>query len=242
MLGEIILTHIFDGAIFRGEMAGFPRHIAKALEANLSHEGFEPTLWSREAHSASEYNLEALLREASSSDFAVFVFAPDDQVTIRGESFSVVRDNVLFELGLFIAALGRNRCLIVRGAEQPMRLPSDLDGLTVLKYDHQRSDGNFRRSLGPVTTTIADLARKIAVDAQSEFTDNDLRLLQTCKDLSMPSNQAFKAFGSMPVAWDDKLCMRFLHLLEYGLIKRRGATEIEATRKGCLLSEAGRVS
>jgi Predicted nucleotide-binding protein containing TIR-like domain len=216
--------------------------IAKALEANLSQEGFEPTLWSREAHRASEYNLEALLREASSSDFAVFVFAPDDQVTIRGGSFSVVRDNVLFELGLFIAALGRNRCFIVRGAEQPMRLPSDLDGLTMVKYDHQRSDGNFRRSLSPVTTIIADLARNIAVAAQSEFTDNDLKLLQSCKDLSMPSNQAFKAFGSMPAAWDDKLCMRFLRLLEHGLIKRTGATEIEVTRKGRLLSEAGRVS
>jgi len=114
--------------------------IAEALESNLADAGFEPTLWSREGHGASEYNLEALLREAWSSDFAVFVFVPDDQVVIRGEAFSVVRDNVLFELGLFIGVLGRDRCLIVRGEEQAMRLPSDLAGLTTLKYDHQRSD------------------------------------------------------------------------------------------------------
>src|SRR6478609_9307179 len=86
--------------------------IAKALEANLASEGFEPTLWSREAHGAGQYNLEALLREAKGSDFGIFVFAPDDQLTIRSELFNVVRDNVLFELGVFIGILGRGRCFI----------------------------------------------------------------------------------------------------------------------------------
>jgi hypothetical protein len=214
--------------------------IAKALEANLAADDFEPTLWSREVHGASQYNLEALLSEARSSDFAIFVFAPDDQVTISGEAFSVVRDNVLFELGLFIGTLGRDRCFIVQSTEHSMRLPSDLDGLTTLKYDQRRSDGNLRRSLGTVATTIADLARATAGAAASEFTNNDLKLLRSCKDLSMPSNQAFKAFGSMPVAWDDKLCMRFVRLLEHGLIKRTGATEIETTRRGNLLSDAAR--
>jgi hypothetical protein len=214
--------------------------IGKALEANLVAEGFEPTLWSREAHSASEYNLEALLREAASSDFGIFVFAPDDHVDIRKETFGIVRDNVLFELGLFIGALGRDHCFIVRDAERPMRIPSDLDGLTHLKYDRKRSDDHLRRALGPVTTTIADLARKVAVGTASEFSDNDLKLLRACKDISMPSNQAFKAFGSMPVAWDDKLCMRFLRMLAHSLIKCTGPTEIESTRKGYLLAELGR--
>ena len=211
--------------------------IGKALEANLAADGFEPTLWSREAHGASQYNLEALLGQAASSDFAIFVFAPDDQVTIRGKKFGVVRDNVLFELGVFIGKLGRDRCFIVRVVEPPMRLPSDLDGLTALEYDHRRSDENLRRSLGPVTTTIADLARTVAAAAASGLSDNELRLLQSSKDPSMPSNQAFKAFGSTPAAWDDRLCMRFVRLLELDLIKSTGSTEIETTRRGHLLSE-----
>ena len=70
--------------------------IGKALEATLEADGFEPTLWPREVHGASQYNLEALLREAAMSDFAIFVFAPDDQVSIRGETFRVVRDNMRF--------------------------------------------------------------------------------------------------------------------------------------------------
>lgn len=214
--------------------------IGKALETNLAADGFEPTLWSREAHGASQYNLEALLGEAASSDFAIFVFAPDDQVSIRGEKFHVVRDNVLFELGLFIGVLGRDRCFIVRDDRLPMRLPSDLAGLTTLQYDQQRSNGDLRRSLGPVTTAIAEVTRKVADATKSKFSDNDLKLLQSCEDINFPSIQAFKAFDSTPAAWDDKLCMRFLRLLEHGLIKCTGPTEIQSTRKGHLLSDAGR--
>ena len=215
--------------------------VAKALEANLTGEGFEPTLWSREAHGASQYNLEALLSEAKSSDFAIFLFTPDDEVTIRGNVFSVVRDNVLFELGVFIGVLGRNRCFIVQSIERPMRLPSDLEGITTLKYDPRRSDQNLRRSVGPIVTTLTDLALTTAKAAESEFTINDLKLLQSCRNLSMPSNQACKAFGFMPSAWDDKLCMRFVRLLERGLIKSTGPTEVETTRSGNLLTELNKV-
>lgn len=209
--------------------------IAKAIESTLSAEGFEPTLWSREAHGASQDNLEALLAQAAATDFAVFVFAPDDQVSKQGGSIGVVRDNVLFELGLFVGALGRDRCFIVREANVVMHKPSDLEGLTDLHYS-RRSDGNLRRSLGPATTAIAERVHHVASSMASDFSNNDLKLLRSCIDTSMPSNQAFKAFGSMPAAWDDKLCMRFVKLLERDLIKSTGATEVEATRTGQLLS------
>jgi hypothetical protein len=212
--------------------------VAKAIESNLAAEGFEPTLWSREAHAASEYNLEALIRETRSSDFAVFVFAPDDRVIVRGEEYYSVRDNVLFELGVFMGALGRNRCFLVQDTEKPLRLPSDLEGINTLKYDLQRSDQNLRRSMGPLVTVIRELALAVSKAAQSEFSGNDLRLLRSCKDLSMPSNQAHKAFGSAPLAWDDRLCMRFLRLLEKRLIRTNGPTEIETTRSGNLLLAA----
>lgn len=213
------------------------RSVGTALESTLSDEEFEPTLWCREAHGASQYNLEALLAHAAATDFAVFVFAPDDQVSMRGESFGVVRDNVLFELGLFVGALGRDRCFIVREAEVPMHMPSDLEGVTDLHYS-RRSDGNLRRSLGPPTTAIAERVRHVASSMVSDFSNNDLKLLRCCKDTSSPSNQAFKAFGSKPSAWDDKLCMRFVRLLERDLIKSTGPTEVEATRKGRMLSAA----
>lgn len=213
--------------------------IAKALEANITEEGFEPTIWSRGVHSPSQYNLEALLKVASFSDFAIFIFAPDDEATMRGEKFSVVRDNVLFELGLFIGILGRDHCFIVQSSEPSMRWPSDLHGITAVKYQ-PRSDGNLSRAVGPVLTTIVNYVLETTRIKVSKFTNNDLKLLQSCKYPSMPSNQAAKAFGSTPDASVDKLCMRFVHLLEHGLIKSAGATEIEATLKGNMVSTEAR--
>lgn len=210
--------------------------IAKALEENLEAEKFEPTLWVREGHSASQYNLESLFKQAGSSDFAVFIFTPDDEVKMRDKTFNIVRDNVLFELGVFMGILGRERCFIVHSEEEMPEFPTDLKGINTLTYKI-RSDDNLSRSLGPATTKIKNLAYETSAGAISKLTNNDLKLLQACKYTSMPSNQAYKAFGSMPEVWDDKLCMRFVRLLQHGVIKRAGATEIESTEKGKLLLE-----
>lgn len=78
--------------------------IANAIQVNLDHES-EPTVW-KDGFDLSSSILEKLLEHANSVDFAVFVFTPDDVVTIREKSTKQVRDNVLFELGVFINSLG----------------------------------------------------------------------------------------------------------------------------------------
>jgi predicted nucleotide-binding protein len=132
--------------------------VAKALEANLTTEGFEVTLWSRDAHQASQYNLDALLARTTAVDFAVFLFVPDDQATVHGEQVSLVRDNVVFEAGLFMGALGRDRCFIVRAADAPMHVPTDLTGFTMLTFDPRRSDNSLSRSLHAISRERFDQA------------------------------------------------------------------------------------
>jgi hypothetical protein len=86
--------------------------------------------------------LPALIARANETDFGIFVFHRDDKSTIRGTEYSVVRDNVLFELGLFIGALGLERCfvLVPKSVEAEFRLPADLAGLTVSSYDDSIDD------------------------------------------------------------------------------------------------------
>jgi len=91
--------------------------------------------------------LERLLELAREVDFAVFVFARDDWTTDSPPASDPVasgqaspRDNVVFEAGLFGAALGMRRTFILHASGA--KLPSDLLGLTCVRYD---------------TTTAADM-------------------------------------------------------------------------------------
>src|SRR5882672_2101098 len=81
-----------------------------------------------------------LLELAREVDFAAFVFARDDW-TINSPPASdpsesgqaSPRDNVVFEAGLFGAALGMRRTFILHASGA--KLPSDLLGLTSVRYD-----------------------------------------------------------------------------------------------------------
>lgn len=123
-------------------------HIVDAIHESLSNIA-EVTPWSAGAFRPLEYNMETLERLLDENDFAVFVFSPDDVVNIRGTITFTTRDNTLFEMGLFWGRLRRGRVFYIIPAVTPesdqakgFRLPSDLDGLTVLKYEI-RSDNNY---------------------------------------------------------------------------------------------------
>jgi len=57
--------------------------------------------------------IEILERELDESDFAVVTLTPDDRISSRGKSTKAPRDNVLFELGLLMGSLGRERTYFV---------------------------------------------------------------------------------------------------------------------------------
>ena len=67
--------------------------------------------------------LETLVSESKSYQFAILVLTPDDVVVKRGETTMAARDNVLFELGLFMGKLGREHTFIVcsRGRSASIR-------------------------------------------------------------------------------------------------------------------------
>ena len=62
---------------------------------------------------AGEFLLNSLLRQAQSFDFALMQFGPDDIVLSGDDKVSVPRDNVVFELGLFMSQLEHDRALVV---------------------------------------------------------------------------------------------------------------------------------
>lgn len=104
--------------------------------------------------------MEALAEAAGRADFAILIATPDDTLESRGATQSVARDNVIFELGLFIGALGRTRTYIVADRTRDLQLPSDLLGLTWLPYK-RRPDGNQHAAVNDAVVGILERIRTL---------------------------------------------------------------------------------
>ncbi len=126
--------------------------VANELQAGLQYDHVLVEVWINRVFGASELSLEALERISTEADFAVLVFGPDDKVISRGHESEAPRDNVVFELGLFMGAIGRSRTFLVLPHGVDIKIPSDLLGITPLRYPFRPA--NLAASLGPVCTEI----------------------------------------------------------------------------------------
>jgi tetratricopeptide (TPR) repeat protein len=143
--------------------AGESLDIGHAVQQNLRHES-EVTVWNQGMVKLSVTVLESLQFELDSCDFAIFIFSPDDVAQIRGDSQSIVRDNVIFELGLFMGAIGRERCFILTPeTAKDLRIPSDLAGIISAHYEDDRSDNNVQAGTASACTQILHAIRRLGL-------------------------------------------------------------------------------
>jgi hypothetical protein len=127
--------------------------VAYPMQVNLQHDA-DITVWSQGVFSLSITPLDSITEALNSSDFGIFVFSPDDETKMRGTVSDTVRDNVLFELGLFIGKLGKRRCFIVMPDNIDLHIPTDLVGVTPAKYSGSRDKSEIAASLGPACHEI----------------------------------------------------------------------------------------
>lgn len=71
--------------------------------------------------------LPSLAKKIPTFDFALIFAEGLDKVKIRGDDALAMRDNVIFELGLCVMALGVERVILL--AEENIRIPEDLVGI-----------------------------------------------------------------------------------------------------------------
>lgn len=116
---------------------------ARGVQGNLGDVA-EVTVWDQDVFQLSLTTIEGLINQLEQTDFAVFVFSPDDVATMRSQSVAVARDNVILELGLFIGKLTRERTFFLIPRDLKLHLPSDLLGVTSGSYEHDRQDKNWR--------------------------------------------------------------------------------------------------
>lgn len=136
--------------------------IAYAAQKNLEDDA-EVLVWTQGIFELSKPYLESLVDALDDTEFGLFIFGPDDVARIRGAEIRTTRDNVVFELGLFVGRLGRDRSFIIMPKDVPdFRLPSDLLGISTATFRAPSRSERLPAALGPACHDIRVAMRKHA--------------------------------------------------------------------------------
>jgi predicted nucleotide-binding protein with TIR-like domain len=133
---------------------------ARAIRSMLA-DVTEATLWNEGFFRPGNTFIDTLLNALPRFDFAALVLTADDLVRSRDAESMGPRDNVLFELGLFMGRLGRPRTFLVHESGDHVKIPSDLAGVTAAIYEWPRADGNYRAAVGSACDSIRDVVRDL---------------------------------------------------------------------------------
>lgn len=213
--------------------------VADAINVNLDHD-FQCTLWRNNTFKLGSDGLGDLIKKSSSVDFAVFVFTPDDIVTMRDKELAVARDNVVFELGLFIGSLGKDRCYVVKPRGVQMHLPSDVAGVTTADYVADRSDGDTASALNAACKKIKDQIKELGVLSRSpisrvrksgqhvpnppeyKLSDVDLEFLAQCvrSHVANPNGLSYNLISSQIICPEYRISLAAVKLARLGYIDK----------------------
>lgn len=190
--------------------------IAKVLQLLLDH-SCEVTIWSQGVFGLSQGTLESLVEASKKFDFAILVLTGDDLITARNQTGSIPRDNVLFELGLFMGGLGRDRTFIVYDRTASLKLPSDLAGVTPATFEPHVS-GNLESSLGAPSTRIERAIRTLGLRSKENLVNGGagVKRIQDGYEIERDRIQIRVKFGRIEEASSsDSDCLVVLPANEY---------------------------
>ena len=131
--------------------------VARDIKVELDHDDIAVDIWcDQDVFEGGSYTLESLEKAVKTSDFGLAIMSSDDTVTSREEESRIPRDNVIFELGLFMGHLGRQRTLMALPRNNKPNLASDLKGITPLEY----KVSNGKIDTGVLVTKLRKLIAK----------------------------------------------------------------------------------
>ena len=113
------------------------------LEAMLRRWDLEPLILDQ-LPSEGQTIIEKLEKHTSEANFAVVLATPDDigyRDGREGEKAYRARQNVVLELGMMLAKLGRKNVAILMKQQENMERPSDIQGLIYVPFKDSVTDG-----------------------------------------------------------------------------------------------------
>lgn len=126
--------------------------VVDAIETNLADDA-DICKWSL-LFSKGETVFHQLLGLKDRLDFAILVLNPDDQTRVREKDYNAIRDNTIFELGLFLGALGNERVFPVADVSLDAKIMSDFGGVLLYTYNSRRGDRHLPMAVSPACNEI----------------------------------------------------------------------------------------
>lgn len=143
---KIMKPKIFIGSSIEG------LEIARKVKMELDHD-FDIQIWNQGIFDNLGLSfLETLEETVKKYDFGIFIFTPDDKIESRGDVKHSARDNVIFELGLFVGRLSRKKSFIIHPRNKELKILSDFEG--IIKADYDESSDNLQAALGSACEKI----------------------------------------------------------------------------------------
>ena len=137
---------------------------AQAIEARLRKVA-SVTIWKNERiWRPGLLILENLINLLPGHDFAVLILGAEDVINSRGRARPGPRDNIVFELGLFMGHLGRRRTFFLCRKDVDLKIPTDLVGITYIPFN---GTPQAQRAVAGASRTILEEIKRQGVHEPS---------------------------------------------------------------------------
>jgi hypothetical protein len=123
--------------------------LAEVVAENLKTDNFaDCVIWNEVSFSSNQPTIEWIIQNVNKGnfDFAIMVLTADDKTEFRGEEVFAPRDNVLFEMGLFINKLGKERVFLIYNMRENIKIPSDLFATNDYRFNSAVPIKDLKRS------------------------------------------------------------------------------------------------
>ena len=142
--------------------------IARSIEFNLQEDKVATCEVWRGSIGIGKTLLDELIKKAEDVDYAIFIFHPSDMINSRNKESGGVRDNVIFEAGLFMGKLGKEKVFIALPEKtDDVKVLTDLGGYIMGNYN-----GNVETDYDAMTKAFCYKIEKQIKQDMKKFTNN----------------------------------------------------------------------
>ncbi|MDB5226297.1 MAG: hypothetical protein JWN78_490 [Bacteroidota bacterium] len=120
------MNRVFIGSSSEG------KEIAYKVISELKNKGIAPLPWF-DCFKLDRSPLQELEQISLNIDGAILIGTLDDETIIRDQKHTQMRDNVLYEYGLFSGIIGRSKCGLIVPDKESFRIPTDFLGVACYK-------------------------------------------------------------------------------------------------------------